>query len=158
TAGAEMAVLLSNIDGKSPDFARNAAAMGRAVEDLRDKLAKATRGGTDEARVRHTKRGKLLVRDRIAALLDPGSPFLELSALAAHGMYDGEVASGGIVTGIGQVSGQDCVIVANDATIKGGTYYPVTVKKHLRAQEIARDNHLPCIYLVDSGGAFLPLQ
>ena len=112
----------------------------------------------DEARARHTKRGKLLVRDRIAALLDPGSPFLELSALAAHGMYDGDVASAGIVTGIGQVSGRDCVIVANDATIKGGTYYPVTVKKHLRAQEIARDNHLPCIYLVDSGGAFLPLQ
>src|SRR5215207_2987890 len=153
-----MAVLLSNIDAKSPDFARNAEAMRRAVKDLRDKLAKATRGGTDEARVRHTKRGKLLVRDRIAALLDPGSPFLELSALAAHGMYDGDVASAGIVTGIGQVSGRDCVIVANDATIKGGTYYPVTVKKHLRAQEIARDNRLPCIYLVDSGGAFLPLQ
>ena len=153
-----MAVLLSNIDGTSPDFARNADAMRRAVEDLRDKLAKATRGGTDEARARHTKRGKLLVRDRIAALLDPGSPFLELSALAAHGMYGGDVASAGIVTGIGQVSGRDCVIVANDATIKGGTYYPVTVKKHLRAQEIARDNHLPCIYLVDSGGAFLPLQ
>ena len=153
-----MAVLLSNIDGKSPDFARNAETMRRAVEDLHDKLAKATRGGTDEARARHTKRGKLLVRDRIAALLDPGSPFLELSALAAHGMYDGDVASAGIVTGIGQVSGRDCVIVANDATVKGGTYYPVTVKKHLRAQEIARDNHLPCIYLVDSGGAFLPLQ
>jgi 3-methylcrotonyl-CoA carboxylase beta subunit len=153
-----MAVLLSNIDARSPDFARNAEAMRRAVEDLRDKLAKATRGGTDEARARHTKRGKLLVRDRIAALLDPGSPFLELSALAAHGMYDGDVASAGIVTGIGQVGGNDCVIVANDATIKGGTYYPVTVKKHLRAQEIARDNHLPCIYLVDSGGAFLPLQ
>lgn len=153
-----MAVLLSNIDAKSPDFARNAEAMRRAVEDLRDKLAKATRGGTDEARARHTKRGKLLVRDRIAALLDPGSPFLELSALAAHGMYDGDVASAGIVTGIGQVSGRDCVIVANDATIKGGTYYPITVKKHLRAQEIARDNRLPCIYLVDSGGAFLPLQ
>jgi 3-methylcrotonyl-CoA carboxylase beta subunit len=153
-----MAVLLSNIDAKSQDFARNAEAMRRAVEDLRDRLARATRGGTDEARARHTKRGKLLVRDRIAALLDPGTPFLELSALAAHGMYDGEVACGGIVTGIGQVSGHDCVIVANDATIKGGTYYPVTVKKHLRAQEIARDNHLPCIYLVDSGGAFLPLQ
>ena len=153
-----MAVLLSNIDGTSPDFARNADAMRRAVDDLHDKLAKATRGGTDEARARHTKRGKLLVRDRIAALLDPGSPFLELSALAAHDMYGGDVASAGIVTGIGQVSGRDCVIVANDATIKGGTYYPVTVKKHLRAQEIARDNRLPCIYLVDSGGAFLPLQ
>ncbi len=153
-----MAVLLSNIDPKSPEFARNADAMRRAVEDLRDKLAQATRGGSDEARARHTKRGKLLVRDRVAALLDPGSPFLELSPLAAHDMYGGDVACAGIVTGIGQVSGRDCVIVANDATIKGGTYYPVTVKKHLRAQEIARDNHLPCLYLVDSGGAFLPLQ
>jgi 3-methylcrotonyl-CoA carboxylase beta subunit len=153
-----MAVLSSTIDPKAPDFARNADAMRRAVEDLRDKLAKATRGGSDEARARHTKRGKLLVRDRVAALLDPGSPFLELSPLAAHDMYGGDVASAGIVTGIGQVSGRDCVIVANDATIKGGTYYPITVKKHLRAQEIARDNHLPCLYLVDSGGAFLPLQ
>ena len=153
-----MAVLRSAIDPKSPDFARNADAMRRAVEDLRDKLAKATRGGSDQARARHTKRGKLLVRDRIAALLDPGTPFLELSPLAAHDMYGGDVAAAGIVTGIGKVSGRDCVVVANDATIKGGTYYPVTVKKHLRAQEIARDNHLPCIYLVDSGGAFLPLQ
>jgi 3-methylcrotonyl-CoA carboxylase beta subunit len=146
------------MDGKSPDFVRNADAMRRAVDDLNDKLAKATRGGSDEARARHAKRGKLLVRDRIAMLLDPGSPFLELSALAAHDMYGGDVASAGIVTGIGQVNRCDCVIVANDATIKGGTYYPMTVKKHLRAQEIARDNHLPCIYLVDSGGAFLPLQ
>jgi 3-methylcrotonyl-CoA carboxylase beta subunit len=153
-----MAVLLSTIDGKSPDFARNADALRRAVDDLNDKLAKAVRGGSDEARARHTKRGKLLVRDRIAALLDPGSPFLELSALAAHDMYGGDVASAGIVTGIGRVNRCDCVIVANDATIKGGTYYPMTVKKHLRTQEIARDNHLPCIYLVDSGGAFLPLQ
>jgi 3-methylcrotonyl-CoA carboxylase beta subunit len=153
-----MAVLLSTIDGKSPDVVRNADAMRRAVDDLNDKLAKAVRGGSDEARARHAKRGKLLVRDRIAMLLDPGSPFLELSALAAHDMYGGDVASAGIVTGIGQVNRCDCVIVANDATIKGGTYYPMTVKKHLRAQEIARDNHLPCIYLVDSGGAFLPLQ
>jgi len=153
-----MTVLRSSIDPKSPDFARNAEALRRAADDLRDKLAKVTRGGTDEARARHTRRGKLLVRDRIAALLDPGSPFLELSPLAAHGMYGGDVASAGIVTGIGTVSGRDCVIVANDATIKGGTYYPITVKKHLRAQEIARDNHLPCLYLVDSGGAFLPLQ
>ena len=133
--------------------------MRRAVEDLRDKLAKATRGGSEEARARHTKRGKLLVRDRIALLLDPGSavpgtvarsPPTACMAATSH--------SAGIVTGIGRVSGRDCVIVANDATIKGGTYYPITVKKHLRAQEIARDNHLPCIYLVDSGGAFLPLQ
>ena len=153
-----MTVLRSAFDPQSPDFARNAEAMRRAVGDLRDKLAKATRGGSDEARARHTRRGKLLVRDRVAALLDPGSAFLELSPLAAFGMYGGDVASAGIVTGIGQVSGRDCVIVANDATIKGGTYYPMTVKKHLRAQEIARDNHLPCIYLVDSGGAFLPLQ
>src|SRR6201991_929245 len=153
-----MAVLLSTIDGKLPDVTRNAETMRRAVDDLRDKLAKATRGGTDEARARHTKRGKLLVRDRIAALLDPGSPFMELSALAAHGMYDGDVASAGIVTGIGQVSGRDCVIVANDATVKGGTYYPVTVKKHLRAQEIARQHNLPCLYVDDSGGAHLPSQ
>jgi 3-methylcrotonyl-CoA carboxylase beta subunit len=128
-----MAVLLSNIDSKSPDFVRNADAMRRAVDDLNDKLAKAVRGGSDEARARHGKRGKLLVRDRIAMLLDPGSPFLELSALAAHDMYGGDVASAGIVTGIGQVNRCDCVIVANDATIKGGTYYPMTVKKHLRA-------------------------
>jgi 3-methylcrotonyl-CoA carboxylase beta subunit len=153
-----MTILRSTIDPKSSDFARNADAMRRAVDDLHDKLAKATRGGSDEARARHTKRGKLLVRDRVAALLDPGSAFLELSPLAAFDMYGGDVAAAGIVTGIGQVSGRDCVIVANDATIKGGTYYPITVKKHLRAQEIARDNHLPCIYLVDSGGAFLPLQ
>jgi 3-methylcrotonyl-CoA carboxylase beta subunit len=153
-----MTILRSAIDLQSPDFARNTEAMRRAVDDLHDKLARATRGGSDEARARHTRRGKLLVRDRIAALLDPGSPFLELSPLAAHDMYGGDVACAGIVTGIGQVSGRDCVIVANDATIKGGTYYPITVKKHLRAQEIARDNHLPCIYLVDSGGAFLPLQ
>ncbi|MGH6771250.1 MAG: carboxyl transferase domain-containing protein [Xanthobacteraceae bacterium] len=153
-----MAVLPPMIDARSPEFARNAEAMQRAVDGLREKLAWATRGGSDEARARHTKRGKLLVRDRIAALLDPGSPFLELSPLAAYEMYGGDVASAGIVTGVGRVSGHDCVIVANDATIKGGTYYPVTVKKHLRAQEIARDNHLPCIYLVDSGGAFLPMQ
>ncbi|MCC6887016.1 MAG: methylcrotonoyl-CoA carboxylase [Hyphomicrobiales bacterium] len=153
-----MAALLSTLDAASPAFLRNAEVMRRAVDDLRGKLANATRGGSDEARTRHTKRGKLLVRDRIAALLDPGGPFLELSPLAGHEMYGGDVACGGVVTGIGQVSGTDCVIVANDATIKGGTYYPITVKKHLRAQEIARDNHLPCIYLVDSGGAFLPLQ
>ncbi len=133
------------------------------VAELRERLATARRGGSDAARTKHTDRGKLLVRDRVDALLDPGSPFLELSPLAATGMY-GEpgqadtVPSAGIVTGIGRVSGRECVIVANDATVKGGTYYPVTVKKHLRAQTVASDNHLPCLYLVDSGGAFLPMQ
>ena len=115
-------------------------------------------GGSEEARARHVTRGKLLARDRINLLLDPGTPFLELSALAAHGMYGGDVHSASLITGIGRVSGRECVIIANDATIKGGTYYPMTVKKHLRAQEIARENHLPCVYMVDSGGAFLPLQ
>src|SRR3954465_14962792 len=133
------------------------------VEELRQHLSVARRGGSDAARRKHTDRGKLLVRDRIDALLDPGSPFLELSPLAAYGMYgaDGDdfaVPSASIVTGIGRIEGRECVIVANDATVKGGTYYPITVKKHLRAQEVARANKLPCIYLVDSGGAFLPMQ
>ena len=132
--------------------------MRALVADLRGKLAQVARGGSEAARERHTSRGKLLPRERIDALLDPGAPFLELSPLAAHGMYDGDVPSAGIITGIGRVSGRECVIVANDATVKGGTYYPMTVKKHLRAQEIARENRLPCVYLVDSGGAFLPLQ
>ncbi len=128
------------------------------VAELRDRLAAARRGGSDQARERHVGRGKLLVRDRVDRLLDPGSPFLELSPLAATGMYDDVVPSAGIVTGIGRVSGRECVVVANDATVKGGTYYPMTVKKHLRAQRIALDNRLPCVYLVDSGGAYLPLQ
>jgi 3-methylcrotonyl-CoA carboxylase beta subunit len=128
------------------------------VAQLRDKLAAAAVGGPERARERHVSRGKLLPRDRVDGLLDPGSPFLELSPLAADGMYDGESPGAGIITGIGRVSGRECVIVANDATVKGGTYYPVTVKKHLRAQEVARQNRLPCIYLVDSGGAFLPKQ
>src|SRR5207249_10583730 len=115
-------------------------------------------GGSEDARAKHVARGKLLARERIDLLIDPGTPFLELSALAAYDMYGGDVPCAGLITGIGQISSQDCVLVANDATVKGGTYYPITVKKHLRAQEIARDNHLPCIYLVDSGGAFLPLQ
>ena len=148
----------SAIDPRSDEFARNAAAMKALVADLRRKLDVAMQGGSEEARARHTARGKLLARERIDLLLDPGSPFLELSALAAHGIYGGDVPSASLITGIGRVSGRECVIVANDATIKGGTYYPMTVKKHLRAQEIARENHLPCIYLVDSGGAFLPLQ
>ncbi len=133
------------------------------VDDLRERTALVRRGGSEAARTKHTDRGKLLVRDRVDRLLDPGSPFLELSALAATGMYgkDGDenaVPSAGIVTGIGRISGRECVIVANDATVKGGTYYPITVKKHLRAQAIAAENNLPCVYLVDSGGAFLPMQ
>ncbi len=115
-------------------------------------------GGGERARTRHTDRGKLLPRDRVDTLLDPGSPFLELSPLAAHGMYDGDAPAAGIITGIGRVAGREVVVVANDATVKGGTYYPMTVKKHLRAQEVALPNRLPCMYLVDSGGAFLPMQ
>jgi 3-methylcrotonyl-CoA carboxylase beta subunit len=153
-----MPVLPSAVDPRSPEFARNLAAMKRLVEDLRENVGAAARGGSEEARARHVGRGKLLVRERIRLLLDPETRFLEFSALAAHGMYGGEVPCGGIVTGLGRVSGRDCVVVANDATVKGGTYYPITVKKHLRAQDIARANRLPCIYLVDSGGAFLPLQ
>jgi 3-methylcrotonyl-CoA carboxylase beta subunit len=132
------------------------------TDDLRERLAVARRGGSEAARAKHTGRGKLLARDRVDRLLDPGSPFLELSALAATGMYgepgESPVPSAGIVTGIGMVHGRACVVVANDATVKGGTYYPVTVKKHLRAQQVAADNRLPCVYLVDSGGAFLPMQ
>jgi 3-methylcrotonyl-CoA carboxylase beta subunit len=132
--------------------------MRELVEELRKALAAVRPGGSQQARNRHTGRGKLLVRDRVDRLLDPGSPFLELSPLAASGMYDDAVPSAGIVTGVGRISGHECVVVANDATVKGGTYYPMTVKKHLRAQEIARANRLPCVYLVDSGGAFLPMQ
>ncbi|GAA4286407.1 carboxyl transferase domain-containing protein [Georgenia daeguensis] len=128
------------------------------TEELRERLAAVRLGGSESARRRHVERGKLLVRDRVDRLLDAGSPFLELSPLAATGMYDDEVPAAGIVTGIGRVAGRECVVVANDATVKGGTYYPVTVKKHLRAQEIAAENRLPCLYLVDSGGAYLPMQ
>src|SRR3954452_13284329 len=128
------------------------------VEQLRAKLATAPLGGPERARERHVSRGKLLPRGRVDGLLDPGSPFLELAPLAADGMYDDECPGAGMIAGIGRVSGRECVIVANDATVKGGTYYPITVKKHLRAQEIAGQNRLPCIYLVDSGGAFLPRQ
>jgi 3-methylcrotonyl-CoA carboxylase beta subunit len=138
--------------------ALTATTMRDLVTELRERLADARRGGSESARAKHLQRGKLLVRDRVDRVLDPGSPFLELSPLAATGMYDDAVPSAGIVTGIGRVSGRECVIVANDATVKGGTYYPVTVKKHLRAQAVALDNRLPCIYLVDSGGAFLPMQ
>ena len=145
-------------DQGSAEFRANASAMQGLVEDLRAKLQAVAAGGSAAAVARHRERGKLFVRDRIEALLDAGSPFLELSAMAAHEVYDEAVAAAGVVTGIGRVSGQECVIVANDATVKGGTYYPLTVKKHLRAQEIAAQNNLPCIYLVDSGGANLPLQ
>jgi 3-methylcrotonyl-CoA carboxylase beta subunit len=132
--------------------------MGELAAELRERLALVRRGGDEKARTRHVDRGKLLVRDRIDRLLDPGSPFLELSPLAAWDLYDDDVPSGGIVTGVGRIEGRHCMVVANDATVKGGTYYPVTVKKHLRAQRIAAENRLPCVYLVDSGGAFLPLQ
>ena len=128
------------------------------VVELRERLAVVRQGGSEAARTKHTDRGKLLVRDRVDRLLDPGSPFLELSPLAAYGMYDDAVPSAGLVSGIGRISGRECVVLANDATVKGGTYYPLTVKKHLRAQEVAAANRLPCVYLVDSGGAFLPLQ
>src|SRR5688572_5869267 len=128
------------------------------VDELRGKLATAALGGPEKARQRHVDRGKLLPRERVDTLVDPGSPFLELSPLAANGMYGDEAPAAGIITGVGRVSGRECVIVANDATVKGGTYYPITVKKHLRAQEVALQNNLPCVYLVDSGGAFLPKQ
>jgi 3-methylcrotonyl-CoA carboxylase beta subunit len=153
-----MSVIKSNLDVRSDDFRANAAAMTGLVEDLLQKLQEVARGGSDEARARHVGRGKMLARDRINALLDPATPFLEMSPLAAYGMYGGDVPAAGMVAGIGRISGQECVIIANDATVKGGTYYPTTVKKHLRAQEIAEQNRLPCVYLVDSGGAFLPLQ
>ncbi len=153
-----MTVLRSAANPRGEEFAANAAVMRALVDDLRARVAEVEQGGGETARKRHLGRGKLLPRDRVAGLIDPGSPFLELSQLAAFEMYGGEVPGAGIVTGIGRVSGRECVIVANDATVKGGTYFPMTVKKHLRAQEIARANRLPCIYLVDSGGAFLPMQ
>jgi 3-methylcrotonyl-CoA carboxylase beta subunit len=150
--------LRSTLDPSSDRFRANREHHQALVDDLRDELARAALGGPEHARERHVARGKLLPRDRVEALLDPGTPFLELSPLAAHGMYGGDAPAAGIITGIGRIAGTECVIVANDATVKGGTYYPMTVKKHLRAQEVARDNHLPCVYLVDSGGAFLPKQ
>ena len=153
-----MPALKSRIDTGSSAYAANAQAMETLVADLRAQVAKISEGGGPEAQKKHTARGKLLPRDRVRALLDPGSPFLELSQLAAHGMYNDDAPSAGVITGIGRVEGREVVIVANDATVKGGTYYPMTVKKHLRAQEIAAQNRLPCVYLVDSGGAFLPLQ
>ncbi|MBN4667644.1 methylcrotonoyl-CoA carboxylase [Pandoraea nosoerga] len=153
-----MPILDSKLNPRGEDFARNAAAMQTLVDDLRARVAQLAGGGGEAARKKHVARGKLLPRERVQQLLDPGSPFLELSQLAAFGMYHDDAPGAGIITGIGRVSGQECVIVCNDATVKGGTYYPMTVKKHLRAQEIAEQNHLPCIYLVDSGGANLPNQ
>jgi len=153
-----MPALSSRLFPRSHEFASNAAAMQVLVQDLRDRTAHAALGGSETARARHVARGKLLPRERVEMLLDAGTPFLELSPLAAFGMYGDEAPGAGLIAGIGRISGVDCVVVCNDATVKGGTYFPMTVKKHLRAQEIAQQNHLPCIYLVDSGGANLPNQ
>ncbi|HYW03768.1 MAG TPA: carboxyl transferase domain-containing protein [Gammaproteobacteria bacterium] len=153
-----MPVIRSRIDATASDFAANARRMEELVAELRASLARVAEGGGERAREKHLARGKLLPRERVQRLLDPGSPFLEIAPLAAWGMYDDAAPGAGIVTGIGQVHGREIMVVANDATVKGGTYYPVTVRKHLRAQEIAWENRLPCVYLVDSGGAFLPMQ
>ncbi|MFI8742474.1 carboxyl transferase domain-containing protein [Stutzerimonas zhaodongensis] len=153
-----MAILNTQINTRSPEFATNSAAMLEQVQNLRTLLGRVSEGGGEKAQQRHVSRGKLLVRDRINALLDPGSAFLEVAPLAAYGVYGEDVAAAGVVAGIGRVEGVECVIIANDATVKGGSYYPLTVKKHLRAQSIAQQNRLPCIYLVDSGGANLPRQ
>ncbi|PZO64153.1 MAG: methylcrotonoyl-CoA carboxylase [Pseudoxanthomonas suwonensis] len=153
-----MPVLPSHVDSRSAEFGANRDWHRRLSDHLHDTLAQIALGGGDAAMAKHVQRGKLPARERITALLDPGSPFLELNALAAHGLYDDAAPAAGIVTGIGRVHGQEVLVVANDATVKGGTYFPMTVKKHLRAQDVAMENRLPCIYLVDSGGAFLPLQ
>jgi 3-methylcrotonyl-CoA carboxylase beta subunit len=153
-----MSVIKSQINTRSEGFASNARSMGEALEVVREAAEKAAAGGGEKARARHVSRGKILPRERVARLLDPGSPFLETGLFAAHGMYDDAAPGAGIITGIGRVEGRECMIVCNDATVKGGTYYPMTVKKHLRAQEIAEANRLSCIYLVDSGGANLPNQ
>ena len=153
-----MAHFKSSVDKRDPAFRDNSKQMRLLVDDVREKVETVKLGGGARARERHLARGKLLPRDRVRNLLDPGAPFLELSQLAAHGLYGGEVPAAGLITGLGRVGGRECMVVANDATVKGGTYYPITVKKHLRAQEIAEQNALPCIYLVDSGGANLPNQ
>ena len=153
-----MEILVSSVDSSSPDFQQNSQHHRNLASKLKDRLARVREGGGEKYRRRQEEQGKLFVRERIERLLDPGSPFLELSALAADGLYEKEGPGAGIVTGIGRVSGREVMIVANDATVKGGSYFPITVKKHLRAQQIAEENHLPCLYLVDSGGAFLPLQ
>src|SRR3954453_3620792 len=148
--------LASVVDTQSKDFRTNASAMRALVKQLEERRAQAALGGPQRSRERHMSRGKILPRERVLRLIDAGTPFLELSPLAANGMYEDAIHGAGIITGIGRIEGRECVIVCNDATIKGGTYYPMTVKKPLRAQEIARENRLPCIYLVDSGGANLP--
>ncbi len=153
-----MEPLDTHLDTSSEEFRANRARIQSLVDELNQRLAKARQGGGEKYIARHREQGKVPPRDRIAALLDPDTPFLELSPLAANGMYDDDAPAAGIITGVGRVQGRECLIIANDATVKGGTYFPMTVKKHLRAQEIALQNHLPCIYLVDSGGAFLPLQ
>ncbi len=153
-----MAILATPVDAASVEFRTNAAQMKALTAELEERRAAAAMGGPARARERHAGRGKLLPRDRVLRLIDPGAPFLELSPLAAYGMYEDAIHGAGLITGIGRVEGRECMIVANDATIKGGTYFPITVKKHLRAQEIALENRLPCIYLVDSGGANLPRQ
>ena len=153
-----MSLLVSQINPSSQEFQSNADAMRKLVDELVEKRKQAAKGGSQHSREKHLKRGKLLPRDRVNQLIDDGSPFLETGALAANGMYSGDIHSAGVIAGIGQVSGRQCMIVCNDATVKGGSYFPMTVKKHLRAQEIALENNLPCIYLVDSGGANLPTQ
>ncbi len=153
-----MTTLTTKINPRSAEFETNAHSMRVLVNDVRNKFSVIAQGGSEKSRAKHTEREKLLPRERIRRLLDVGSPFLELSQFAAYGMYDNDVPCAGIITGVGRINGQECIVVANDATVKGGTYYPLTIKKHLRAQEVAQQNHLPCIYLVDSGGAFLPKQ
>lgn len=153
-----MSQLTSRVDHRSPEFRANDTAQRALVAELRERLALVSRGGSESAVAKHRARGKLLARERVEALLDRGSPFLEIGALAAWGMYEDEVPAAGVVAGVGRVAGRACLVIANDATVKGGSYTPIAVKKHLRAQEIAAENRLPCIYLVDSGGAYLPLQ
>src|SRR5712692_230255 len=156
--GGPSRALPTRVNSLDPQFEANRQRMRLLIEELQSNLAVVRAGGGKEQTERHRSRGKLTARERVDRLLDPGTAFLELSALAAWKMYDGDAPAAGMVTGVGRVCGREVVIVANDATVKGGTYYPMTVKKHLRAQEVAEQNHLPCIYLVDSGGAFLPLQ
>ena len=153
-----MEPLASQVNLRDDEHSANRAAMDAIMAEYRQNLSQALSGGGPDLIAKHKNRGKMLARERIDGLLDDGSPFLEFSTLAAYGMYDGDAPAAGVITGIGRIQGRECVIVANDATVKGGTYFPITVKKHLRAQEIALENRLPCIYLVDSGGAFLPLQ
>src|SRR3954464_7531245 len=153
-----MEPLESHLDTKSDDFRRNSAALQTLVDELNRRIEVARQGGGPKYLARHKEQGKMPPRERIAALLDPHTPFLEFSPLAANGMYDDDAPAAGIITGVGRIQGRECLIIANDATVKGGTYFPMTVKKHLRAQEVAMQNNLPCVYLVDSGGALLPLQ